>query len=137
MTGDQGEGRVPPADRKIIAPASGLAGSSRILTVSPIETSTSSGRITRAPWRSAKWLPIQAPVMLATPITSAISDKTFPAAMNNTAATTLLVRLSALVWPVARDKPSPTSATRLAARKLPVPGPKNPSEKPMLLVIGA
>ncbi|MNT41776.1 hypothetical protein D3C72_1781500 [compost metagenome] len=52
---------------------------------------------------------------------------TLPPSAKNSREAILEVKLSNLVWAVARAMPKPASATKPMAKKDPVPGPKKPS----------
>jgi methyl-accepting chemotaxis protein len=95
--------------------------------VSPRLTVISSGRISLAPRRVAKWVPIQAPHIDPQAMHSARTHRICPPSAKRITPARLLVRLSSLVRPVARVRPSPRKATSPVVKNCPVPGPKKPS----------
>lgn len=84
-------------------------------------------RTAAGPTRMAVRLPNQLPSMEQAVMMAASGQKTVPCQMKAAAAPTLEPRLSTLEVADASMSPARNTQCRARMRKLPVPGPKNPS----------
>ncbi len=84
-------------------------------------------RINGVPLRNAIRVPATAPATFAAAIGIPIASITCPLGKKNDNAARLVARLTTFAAAEARRKSSPKKRMNRKIRKLPVPGPKNPS----------
>ena len=91
---------------------------------------TINGLMILTPFDNTKREPSVAPSAWPTNIMPPNAQSTFPPSAKNINDAILVAKFSTLACAVALANPNPASETNAIAKKLPVPGPKNPSYKP-------
>jgi hypothetical protein len=92
-----------------------------------LTTTKNNPRTNEAPLVIARWLPTMEPPMFANASGIASEYQTFPEGMKYRRAARFVPTFTTFADTEAPRKSSPNTTTKAKTRKLPVPGPRNPS----------